>query len=87
MYLTQKDGRIIRANAAFCQLTGYTEEELRDLDLARLLPKEDLKKEEIKLLDLETHQISQYQTERRYVRKDGTFVWGLPVSPSCATAT
>lgn len=77
MYLTQKDGRIIRANAAFCQLTGYTEEELRDLDLARLLPKEDLKKEEIKLLDLETHQISQYQTERRYVRKDGTFVWGL----------
>jgi PAS domain S-box-containing protein len=77
MYLTKTDGQILRANAAFCQFSGYDERMLRELEPHALIAKEDLKNECDQILELESNQASKYQSERRYLRKDGTVAWGL----------
>lgn len=70
--LTYPDGRIMICNQAFCELTGYTEEELRgmrwDIDLT---PPEwrELEAKRIEELYL-TGEPKQYTKE--YIRKDGS---------------
>lgn len=77
MCLTCTDERILRANKAFCDFLGYTETELGHLQPAAYTPAEDLQKDQPLLEDLQNNQISQYQSERRFIRKDGRIVWGL----------
>jgi len=59
-----KTRRILRANAAFCQITGYSEAELLALTVDDLNHPEDC--------DL-LHRDS-YQSEKRYLRKDGSAI-------------
>lgn len=77
MYLTKTDGQILRANAAFCQFTGYDERMLQELEPNALVAREDLQKEREQILELQNNQVSKYQCERRYLRKDGSVAWGL----------
>jgi PAS domain S-box-containing protein len=68
------DGRLGRLNPAFCELTGYTEEELHAIDWAtELTPPEWLPTEREALAELErTGEPVRY--EKEYIRKDGTRV-------------
>ena len=77
MCLTSTDGRILRANKAFCDFLGYSESELGKLQPSDYTQAEDLKKDQPLVEKLRDHQASQYQTERRYLRQDGQIVWGL----------
>ena len=64
------DGSLGIVNKAFCDLTGYTEEELKTMDWAKLLtPPEYISMETQKLTELvRTGQPVRYQKE--YIRKD-----------------
>ncbi len=68
------DGRLGTFNRAFCELTGYTAEELRVLDWAKVLtPPEWVEYENTELAELErTGRPVRY--EKEYIRKDGTRV-------------
>ena len=68
------DGRLGIVNKAFCDLTGYTEEELKTMDWAKLLtPPEYNAMESEKLAELvKTGQPVRYQKE--YIRKDNSRV-------------
>jgi PAS domain S-box-containing protein len=61
-------GRFLRANAPFCELTGYTESELLEMSLAQLSHPEET---------TEVHLASGLAPERRYLRKDGSTLWAL----------
>ena len=68
------DGRLGIVNRAFCDLTGYSEEELRHIDWnVTLTPPEWIESEMQHLTELElTGKPVRY--EKRYIRKDGTRV-------------
>ncbi len=77
MYLTRTDGQIIQANKAFCEFLGYAPASVLDLQPPDYTHAEDMKKELPLLQNLKQHQTAKFQTERRYIRKDKSIVWGL----------
>ncbi|EDN71454.1 sensory box histidine kinase/response regulator [Beggiatoa sp. PS] len=66
----------IKANAAFCQMLGYTEAELLQLNGADITYPDDMPINRELLQKALNGEISFYQMEKRYIRKDGKLVWG-----------
>ncbi len=77
MVLIAPDGRFERINAAYCRITGYSEEELLqpDFDFQRLTHPEDLERNVLGVGSLVSGEIPAYFVEKRYIRKDGGIVW------------
>lgn len=80
MALATTDGHFIKANRAMCQIVGYTEEELRAKTLQELTHPDDLGKNLDLLGKSLGGKLDSYQLEKRYVHKDGHFVWVLVTS-------
>jgi PAS domain S-box-containing protein len=73
--LADARGRMIEVNRAFCQLTGYSEQELLGQLLSAISHPEDTE-ESARLFDLvATHRLPSAVYEKRYLRKDGSPVW------------
>jgi PAS domain S-box-containing protein len=67
-------GRFLMVNDHFCQMTGYTRDELLQLRFQEITPPEDLPRNLVKLESLiEGGPAHAY--EKRYRRKDGASVW------------
>jgi PAS domain S-box-containing protein len=68
-------GRYLQANAAYCQMLGYTEDELRARDFASVTHPDDLNLN-LKLRDeLLAGQRPSFVMEKRYQNKNGAIVW------------
>jgi len=76
MLITGKDFGIIRANLTFCSLIGYQEEELRLFTFKNFTHPDYISSDEISLLKLIAGEIPIYHTEKRYIRKNGSIIWG-----------
>jgi PAS domain S-box-containing protein len=74
--MTGKDMVIIRANLAFCKLTGYQEEELKSFTFRDFTHPDYIANDEISLFKLISGEMPVYQAEKRYICKDGTVIWG-----------
>src|SRR5512138_2259745 len=74
--LVAPDTRFVKVNAAFLTFVGYTEEELRGVSFA------DITHPDHRAVDLEqvrrlaAGEMDRYEVDKRYIRKDGTVVWG-----------
>jgi diguanylate cyclase (GGDEF)-like protein/PAS domain S-box-containing protein len=69
------DGRITTVNAAFCQLVGYQEEELRKLSLTDITHAEDVAALQEAMFRMIAGGDEGTRIESRYTRKDGEPVW------------
>ncbi len=73
--LDARSGKFLRMNKRFCAITGYACDELRSLTFSDLTHPDDragaLKRYK-RMIDGED---PVYETEKRYVRKDGSVVW------------
>jgi PAS domain S-box-containing protein len=79
------DGHYLQANAAYCQMLGYSEEELRTRDFASLTHPSDLDRN-LKVRDeLLAGKREDFTMEKRYIRKDGSILW-TRISVSAARA-
>ena len=76
MAMTGKDLGIIRANSAFCSMTGYSENELFDQTFRMFTHPDYIADDEISFLRLVAREIPVYHTEKQYIRKDGKIIWG-----------
>ena len=77
MAIVSLEGKWLKINPSLSHMLGYTQEELLSLDFQQLTHPEDLEAD-LKLVSaLLESEISTYQLEKRYFRKDGTIVWGL----------
>jgi PAS domain S-box-containing protein len=74
--LTSKDYSIIRANLSFCNFIGYNEDELRLFTFRNFTHPDYINTDEIGLIQLVSEKIPIYKTEKRYIRKDESIVWG-----------
>ncbi len=76
MAMTGKDLSIIKANSAFCKMLGYEEEELRSFTFRKFTHPDYIAADEIQVMRLVAEEIPAYHTEKQYVKKDGSVIWG-----------
>jgi PAS domain S-box-containing protein len=69
------DGRYLQANAAYCRMLGYTEEELKGLTFAVLTHPEDLSGNLTSRDELLAGQRESFAMEKRYFKKGGEIIW------------
>jgi PAS domain S-box-containing protein len=68
-------GRFLRANERFCALTGYTADELPTHTFEEITHSEDAEGDRKRFDELVTGKADTYQTEKRFIRKDGPVIW------------
>lgn len=74
--LVDLDGWIVESNPAFQKLLGYTAAEIRQLTFAELTHPEDVQATHDLLQELMAGKRDDFCLEKRYLRKDGSIVWG-----------
>ena len=67
--ITSREGRVIDANHAFIELFGFNEEEIRNMDILRVYPDPEMRKQFQQDIE-KTGSLKDYEVKRR--RKDGT---------------
>jgi PAS domain S-box-containing protein len=75
-----QDGYILTANPFFCQWLGYSLEELKQKTVNDLTHPEDLEQEKELIQELQQNRRDVLRVEKRYLKKDGSSVWGELVS-------
>jgi PAS domain S-box-containing protein len=68
-------GYFLSVNEAFCRMTGYEKDELRDLTFFDLTHPDDVQGERTRYDDLVSGRTERFTIEKRYVRKDGRLIW------------
>ena len=73
--LSDLDGHIVQSNKPFQQLVGYSGEDLVNLRFADITHVEDTRQNLDYFRQLIEGKRSHYAMEKRYIKKDGSFVW------------
>ena len=76
MVMANHEFRFINANTPFCLMTGYTEKELQQLTFKDITHPDDIGKDVLNINKLQNGEIPVYKTEKRYIKKDGSIIWG-----------
>jgi diguanylate cyclase (GGDEF)-like protein/PAS domain S-box-containing protein len=77
MALVGTDGRFLRVNRSLCEILGYPERELLRKTFQEITHPDDLEVDLENLRRLLAGEVRTYQTEKRYLHKDGHVVWAL----------
>ena len=73
---TDRFGKYLFANEAFCELTGYTQEELKDVKIGDLVHPDDAGLEHSLLNEMKDHLRTTFRMELRIRTKSGEVCWG-----------
>jgi PAS domain S-box-containing protein len=76
MLMADKDLKIIKANKPFCQMIDYPEEQLKMMTFRNFTDERHIKEDENGLARLSAQEIPVYHTEKQYIKRDGTTIWG-----------
>ncbi len=68
------DGRFVLVNGRFCEIVGYSENELLGMRMQDITYPDDLN-ENMRLFETMMATGESFEIEKRYVRKDGSLVW------------
>jgi PAS domain S-box-containing protein len=69
------DGRFIRVNQRFCDIAGYTQDEMLERTFQDITHPDDLEADLDYVRQMLADEISTYSMEKRYIRKDGSSIW------------
>jgi PAS domain S-box-containing protein len=73
--ITAGDGRLVEANPAYLELTGYTLDELQAIPFSAYTHPDDLAYNLREFERLIAGEVDRYSLQKRYIRKDGTIIW------------
>ncbi|MEP6485718.1 PAS domain S-box protein [Microcoleus vaginatus GB2-A3] len=71
----RQDGQFLNANQGFCNIVGYSELELKARNVGDISHPEDVAADVESRHRLLAGEIFNYSLEKRFIRKDGSFVW------------
>ncbi|MCE1189923.1 MAG: PAS domain S-box protein [Ignavibacteria bacterium] len=76
MSINDLDGLIIISNPEFCNMIGYNQLELSQIHFSVYTHPDDLAKDQQAFSQLSRGKLERYRMEKRYIRKDGSLLWG-----------
>ena len=65
----------ISVNQRFCEITGYSREEILRLDFEDLTHPDDVERSLDFIRRISAGELPEYRIEKRYIRKDGNVIW------------
>jgi PAS domain S-box-containing protein len=65
----------ISVNQRYCEIVGFSREEILQMKLAELTHPEDVQTSQELLDRIRSGELDEYKIEKRYVRKDGSVIW------------
>ncbi len=68
-------GRLTRVNVRFCEITGYSADELLGMTYRDLTHPEDVAVDAARIQAVIQRKADAWESEKRYIRKDGGVVW------------
>ena len=74
--LESMEGQPFFVNPALCSMLGYTEEEMCGKHCYQFSPPEDAAREKVLFEQLTAGLRDHYQIEKRFLRRDGSIIWG-----------
>lgn len=74
--ITGKDMEIFKVNPAFCRMTGYLERELKEMSFSSFILDDHSAEDKESLKQLIDGEILVFHTEKRYLCKDKSVIWG-----------
>jgi len=77
MSMITMDGHFLEANKALQDILGHSRDELLSMQTVDVTHPDDIAKDEAALSSMLKGDLDRYQIEKRYIRKDGTILWGL----------
>jgi PAS domain S-box-containing protein len=75
MAMVGPDFKFLRINDSFCQLVGYSENELKNLSFADITHPDDQQQDIEQVTRLLAGEIELYDVEKRYLHKSGETIW------------
>lgn len=70
-------GRFIRVNQRFCEMTGFSADELLERTFLDITHPEDREREIVRTRPVLSGEADRWTSEKRYLRKDGSVAWVL----------
>ena len=70
-----KTGQFLEINQKYCDIVGYTQDELKQMDILQITHPDDIAMQNDFTQDLLSNRISEYRLQKRYVKKDMSIVW------------
>jgi diguanylate cyclase (GGDEF)-like protein/PAS domain S-box-containing protein len=77
MVIQNTEGRYIQVNRAFCEMVGYSADELLGMNYLQITHPNDITADQENTQRLLHGEIEYYQLEKRYIHKRGSTVWVL----------
>lgn len=77
MAMVAPGGRWLRVNDSLTRMLGYSHDELLDRTFQDVTHPDDLRRDLEAVADVLAGRLTWYHMEKRYIRKDGTTLWGL----------
>ncbi len=74
--MSGKDFSIIRVNSSFSRMLGYSDDEFTGMTFRDITHPDHISGDEVSLMRLVAGEIPLYHTEKRYIRHDGSIIWG-----------
>ena len=76
MTMVSLDHRFLEPNARLCRMLGYSAKELESMTFADITHADDLELDLVLLDQLVSGETPSYELDKRYVRHDGSILWG-----------
>lgn len=75
-------GKFLKVNKKYCDIVGYSEDEMINMDFQSITHPDDLKTDINNMELLKSGKIREYNVEKRYIHKNGESIWvNLAISP------